>query len=287
MTDDPLQPRIARPIGVPILARPAARPTRAYAVAPPLRRYPESNMTRRQAIVDLAIIFLSLIAASVAIGLLDPVMAEAFPELGILWGNTLVGIVTIATIAVIVRARRQSPASIGVAVPHPARAIIGTLVAVPACYVVFVPAVGIYLYLAGVDMTEMAEERQVFFDMMPETSVLSLLLLAVFTGMHEELLFRGFILTRFNAMFRSKIAAIVFCGALFGLAHAYQGPIGIIQTTAVGLVLGTIVTLTRSIWPAIIAHGLFNSIGLALIPLLRDHMDEFVDQVTTTQAAGL
>jgi len=296
MTDDPQQPLNARPVGVPILARPAVLlpsahapvpPPLAHAVAPPPRRYPESDLTRSQAVVDLAIIFACFVAGQIGMVFFGPWAADAFPELGVLWTNTFMGLVTIAAIAVVVRARRLPVASIGLAVPCRTRAIVGTLVAVPACYMAPLPAVWLYLYLAGVDMTEMVQERQEFFEIIPETSLMSLLLLAVFTGIHEELLFRGFILTRIWALARSKVAAIAICAVLFGLPHAYQGPIGVIQTTAVGLVLGTIVTLTRSLWPAIIAHGIFNGVGLALIPLISDHMEEFIEPLTTTQAAGL
>jgi membrane protease YdiL (CAAX protease family) len=296
MTDDPQQPLDARPVGIPILARPATLPPSArapvppplaYAVALPPRLYPESDLTRWQAALDLALIFACVVVSQIGADLIAPWAADTFPELGVLWTNTLMGIVTILAILGVVLARRLPIASVGLAVPHRNRAIVGTLAAVPACYMVALPAVGLYLYLAGVDMTEMARERQELFDMVPETSLMSLLLLAVFTGIHEELLFRGFILTRIWALARSKVAAVAIGGVLFGLLHAYQGPIGVIQTTAVGLVLGTIVTLTRSLWPAIIAHVIFNGVSLALIPFISDHMEEFLDPLTTTQAAGV
>lgn len=258
----------------------------AYAAAPP-PRYPESDLKRGEAVVDLAVMFLCFVIASIAMAILDPWVADAFPEWGVLWTNTFMGLVTIATVVGVVGVRRLPIASIGVTAPHPLRAVVGALVAVPACYACVIFSVGAYLVLAGVDMPEVARERVEFFDMVPETSVMSLLLLAVFTGIHEELLFRGFVLTRLNALFHSRVAAVAASSILFGLLHAYQGPIGVIQTTAVGLVLGTVVTLTRSIWPAMIAHGLFNGISLTLIPLIRDHMDELVEPLTTAQAAGL
>ncbi len=298
MADDPQPPLNARPVGVPILARPAAVPALEYAAPPPLayaavpppRLYPDADLTRLQALADLAIMFGCVVVGDIAIELGGRWAADAFPELGVLWTNTFMGLVTIAVVIGVVRIRRMPIASIGLAVPHRARALVGTVFALPACYMVIFPAVGLYLYLAGVDVAGLAEERKEFFAMVPETSVMSLLLLGVFTGLHEELLFRGFILTRLNALFRSKVAAIAsiaVSGVLFGLLHWYQGPIGVIQTTAVGLVLGTIVTLTRSIWPAIITHGLVNAIGITLIPLFRDHMDELIEPLTTTQAAVL
>lgn len=50
---------------------------------------------------------------------------------------------------------------------------------------------------------------------------------------------------------------------IFGLVHAYQGPAGIAGTTISALVFGALVLVARwSIWPAAIAHGLNNTIGI-------------------------
>ncbi len=50
---------------------------------------------------------------------------------------------------------------------------------------------------------------------------------------------------------------------LFGLVHAYQGPAGILGSSVNGLVFGAITLAGRgSIWPAALAHGASNSIGI-------------------------
>lgn len=57
--------------------------------------------------------------------------------------------------------------------------------------------------------------------------------------------------------------ALVFQAIVFGLVHAYQGPAGILGTTINALVFGGLVLAARgSIWPAAIAHGASNSIGI-------------------------
>jgi membrane protease YdiL (CAAX protease family) len=50
---------------------------------------------------------------------------------------------------------------------------------------------------------------------------------------------------------------------MFGLIHAYQGSAGIAGSTFSGLVFGA-VTLAgrRAIWPAAVAHGVNNTIGI-------------------------
>ena len=50
---------------------------------------------------------------------------------------------------------------------------------------------------------------------------------------------------------------------MFGLIHAYQGPTGIVGSAFSGLVFGTVVIISRwSIWPAALAHGTNNTIGI-------------------------
>ena len=58
-------------------------------------------------------------------------------------------------------------------------------------------------------------------------------------------------------------AALVIQAVVFGLVHAYQGPAGVLGTAINGLIYGGITLAARgSIWPAVIAHGTNNTIGL-------------------------
>ena len=57
--------------------------------------------------------------------------------------------------------------------------------------------------------------------------------------------------------------ALIVQAVVFGLVHAYQGPAGILGTGINGLVFGGLVLAARgSIWPAAIAHGSSNTIGI-------------------------
>lgn len=57
--------------------------------------------------------------------------------------------------------------------------------------------------------------------------------------------------------------ALVVQALVFGLVHAYQGPAGILGTAVNGLVFGGLTLAARgSIWPAALAHGASNSIGI-------------------------
>jgi membrane protease YdiL (CAAX protease family) len=87
----------------------------------------------------------------------------------------------------------------------------------------------------------------------------------------EELLFRGFLQSRLQALLGTGryagVAAVLLQTVAFGLAHAYQGPTGILSTAAIGLVFGLVVLRTRSLWPVIVAHGLIDTVSMVALYL--------------------
>lgn len=72
-------------------------------------------------------------------------------------------------------------------------------------------------------------------------------------GICEELLYRGF-LAWFLAHWMPFWVAMTVGGVLFGIAHLYQGPSGVLKTGAVGIALGGLTLLAQSIYPAMILH---------------------------------
>jgi membrane protease YdiL (CAAX protease family) len=82
--------------------------------------------------------------------------------------------------------------------------------------------------------------------------------LAITAGICEELLFRGFVTWWLLCYVPLFWVAIVVQAALFGLAHAYQGPRGVFTAGAMGLFLGGVVWVTGSLWAAMILHALMD-----------------------------
>lgn len=82
----------------------------------------------------------------------------------------------------------------------------------------------------------------------------------------EELLFRGFLQGRLQALLGARrgagLLAATVQGLVFGLAHAYQGPTGVLVTGSLGLVFGLLYLRTKSLWPLVIAHGLIDTLSL-------------------------
>lgn len=104
--------------------------------------------------------------------------------------------------------------------------------------------------------------------------VLLLLLLVSWTlaAFGEEMNYRGYLLNRVADLFGGGRAGLV-CGLVatstaFGLMHAYQGISGMITTATLGFLFGTLyLAWRRNLWLPIIAHGVVDTIGFALIYL--------------------
>ncbi len=92
-------------------------------------------------------------------------------------------------------------------------------------------------------------------------------------GFAEELLFRGFLISRFERLFSrlpfAVVLAVLLQAVLFGHQHFYyQGFAGALATGLIALVSGAFyVLLKRNIWPLILSHGLANTLGFTLIYL--------------------
>ena len=89
-------------------------------------------------------------------------------------------------------------------------------------------------------------------------------------GLGEELLFRGFIMTRLAQMFRLNRAAwgaaVLVQGVLFGLMHSYQGVAGMISTAGAGVVFGIGYLMTgRNLLPCVIAHALCGTVLISMM----------------------
>lgn len=245
-------------------------------------------MTRAQAAIDVLLIlalFFFFQFALAAAGV-PQILQYFFPSLGILWVNVCYGSLLLIAIAVIVYLRRQTAADLALVRTSAGRLATSTIIAVPLCYLGIFITVPLYVWLAGLDLESMAKERFEFFEIVPHLTFWQAAAFSAFVGVHEEILFRGFILGRLQALFRSNIAAVLVCSIVFGLLHFYQGPIGVVQTATVGMVLATVVIRTRSLWPAILAHAAFDTIGLTLIPLLQESFKDVLEQLTTTQATS-
>lgn len=71
-----------------------------------------------------------------------------------------------------------------------------------------------------------------------------------------------------------QFAAAAVAAVIFGFGHLGQGPLAVVMTGLLGFGLGAIMVFHRSIWPAVIAHGMFDATSLALIPWVLEKLNE-------------
>ena len=98
--------------------------------------------------------------------------------------------------------------------------------------------------------------------------IIQLVIIWITAAFLEEFIFRGYLLNRLVDLQGRQtrlacVIAVISQVSIFRLAHAYQGPVGVLKTGAIGLVFGlAYLAVKRNLWPLIIAHGLIDSIDM-------------------------
>jgi membrane protease YdiL (CAAX protease family) len=87
----------------------------------------------------------------------------------------------------------------------------------------------------------------------------------------EEIVFRAFLIGRLEAAFggASRVGtavAVLLSSVLFGFAHAYQGPTGVLITGVLGLIFACVYAYGgRNLWLNIVVHGVYDTLSLGLV----------------------
>lgn len=103
-----------------------------------------------------------------------------------------------------------------------------------------------------------AEERRLF------------VAVALTAGVAEELVFRGFLLVYLTEVAEVSLAtAMLISAVLFGLAHSYQGALGVALTGLAGYWLAGLYVLTGSLVLPIVVHALVDLRLLLALPAPR------------------
>ena len=71
-----------------------------------------------------------------------------------------------------------------------------------------------------------------------------------------------------------QILAVAVASLFFGIGHVRMGPLAVVMTALLGFGLGAIMVLHRSIWPAVLTHGMFNAATFAFLPWLLEKLPE-------------
>jgi uncharacterized protein len=92
------------------------------------------------------------------------------------------------------------------------------------------------------------------------------LLTCALTGYREELFFRAFMIVKMEDGDVPAWAVYAVTSALFGLGHAYQGAIGFLSASCMGLCLAYAFRRTRNLHVCAVSHAIYDS-GIVLIGL--------------------
>jgi membrane protease YdiL (CAAX protease family) len=227
-------------------------------------------MTRPEALADVAVV-LGLLLAFVV---LPPAIRGLAGPLGLPWYLWAVGggVALLVAVGVLLRRRAQTPAAIGLG-PAPLPRVLGAaLAALPLCYAAGVASALLAGTLLPGGLEAMTRQKAEFLRGVAVIPPGLVLPVSLFVGLYEEILFRGFLLARLRVLTGGALAPVCLTTALFGLLHFPQGPVGMVQTTAVGLVLAVVVVRAGTVWPAVLAHAAIDTVSLLLAGRIADRL---------------
>lgn len=89
---------------------------------------------------------------------------------------------------------------------------------------------------------------------------------AVLSGIVEEVVFRGYLMTQFTAWTRSDALGVVLQGVLFGAAHGfYLGMRQLILISASGILVGMFALWRKNLRPAMVFHTWADIFGAVIV----------------------
>ncbi|OGU54419.1 MAG: hypothetical protein A2V66_10830 [Ignavibacteria bacterium RBG_13_36_8] len=99
----------------------------------------------------------------------------------------------------------------------------------------------------------------------------------VMGGFCEEIIYRGYVLKRLATILGDTnitwLLSALIASVVFGFAHAYQGPAGIITTGMIALIFGVIFIFNKNnLIILMLIHGIYNTIAVTLIYLGKTRM---------------
>jgi membrane protease YdiL (CAAX protease family) len=183
------------------------------------------------------------------------------------------GVITTAVIAlactlaalVMVGASRQTPAALGLhARGLGLEALIGFL-AMLAMYAMIVCASLAIMVLKPEWMNQSTAAQEAIERNLPPLSLRSMLGMMACVAAWEEVVFRGFLLTRLHAILKRWWLAVPVGASVFAAGHVYEGPLAVVVIGLVGVVLGGLFAWRKSLVGPIVFHFFFNVVGMLAI----------------------
>lgn len=141
---------------------------------------------------------------------------------------------------------------------RPARSILGYgVLGWVCCFIGVITAsivVASIMVVAGGDPSEVGND--VDFDLTVGVALAGLAV-ALTAGVTEEIVFRGYAISRLEEAGHAR-AAVWLPWAVFTVLHLYQGPLSLVFVGIVGGVFTWLFRWQRSVWPVMVAHALYD-----------------------------
>jgi membrane protease YdiL (CAAX protease family) len=213
-------------------------------------------VNRSQAVVDILLSILLFIASAFAAGLLVGVLVP--PKAQLVATLVLQGLLVMLGLRVLLRWRACQWADLGLQRIE-RRDVWRGLSAFGLCLGASAALTSVIYVVSPDTVTEhlrrLATVTTALSGSVPLAATAAVLL---WVAVYEEVLARGMLLGRARVLTVAPWHAVLASALLFGLGHLYQGWLGILQTTALGVVLGALTLRWGSLWPAILAHASLN-----------------------------
>lgn len=115
--------------------------------------------------------------------------------------------------------------------------------------------------------------------------IILMIIMWVFAAFGEELLFRGYYMKSLAELIgnnkKSWLLSALITSTYFGVSHAYQGLIGVVSVFLWSFVISMLFIKNRNnLLLLVLIHGIYDSIGITLIYLNKDHViSDWVQQL--------
>jgi membrane protease YdiL (CAAX protease family) len=193
--------------------------------------------------LELALLFVE--KDYLAEGLASPVSSLYVPTMIMQWLIVLV-------VAAVVYCERSSPASLGIRRPQISDLLRGVAFFILSAVVLV--SIQQILLLCGLVETKTVDKLVEIAG----KSVWWWLAVSVTVSLCEEIIYRGYLITRIRGLFPRGgwVVPILLTAFSFAAGHTYQGAFGFVLIFCYGILFGACFVYKKSLWPCIVAHFL-------------------------------
>jgi membrane protease YdiL (CAAX protease family) len=252
---------------------PTASPVGHEGQLPRARKVPTvpMPMSRRRAALEL----IGLVPAIVAGELIGALAGLLLLPEGSRWitmiSSGFMALSGVLYVMLILRLADHRPRSIGLTTANIMQeSRIGAL-ALLGTYVVLMPLMAaIVIVFFPEYMDQETPAQRAIKDVFPAMPLWQFLLINVVAVFWEELVFRGFLLTRLKVICKSWLPAVLLAAVLFGVQHYYQGVMAVVATAILAIAMGSLFAWRKSLWPGMVYHFLHNALFLTILTQYSD-----------------